>query len=394
MDILNIKLIGDINITFGEEDLFSRLSSKSIAIIAILMCNDNHKISREKLASMLWADSFETANYNLRYNLWNIKKAVPKDSQGEIFILSTKEHCHINPRYRLSCDLVKFDCLEIEDKTAEDITFINRLIYAKRNFRGDFLDEFYIKDSDDFNEWILFQRAKYQKKYIQVLNALLDYYIKNEIYADATEILEHILSVNPYEEEAYYKLMKLYIDKDERHMAIAQYKKCYDILRQELNISPQKKIKELYLTLVDDETEKADIKQKEDVVIKINEYADSSCEYILMSELAERLLEISRKSNISGVCRRYWMDISEIQPRALDYIDLDYKITTIKDIRLYYSLKSILDYLANERNIQLLIANRDKIDLKSRQFLGIIESSRIVNMKYIENNSYMNKNEV
>lgn len=387
MDILNIKMIGDINITLGEDEIVSKLSSKSIAIIAILICNDNHKISREKIASMLWADSFETANYNLRYNLWNIKKAIPKYGGDEEFIISTKEHCHINPKYAVNCDLTEFDHIETENGDLKDVTFINKLIHAKKSFKGDFLDEFYIKDSGDFNEWILFQRAKYQKKYIQVLNILLDYYTKNEVYGSAMEILEEILGVNPYEEEAYYKLMKLHIDKNERHMAIAQYKKCYNVLRQELNISPQKKIKDLYLTLVEDKTDKIEIKRKENVVIIINKYADITCQYILLSELSERLLEISRKNQIGGVCKRYWMDVSEIQPRVLDYIDMDYKITTIKDIRIYHSLKNIIDYLSNEKNIQILIANQDKIDEKSRQFLGIIESIGIVNIQYIDSDN-------
>jgi len=387
MDILNIKLIGDINVTFGEEVLISKLSSKSIAIIAILICNDNHKISREKIASMLWADSFETANYNLRYNLWNIKKAIPKDEGDQELIISSKEYCHINPKYRLNCDLTEFNSIEMENKDIDDVTFISKLIYAKKSFEGDFLDRFYIKDSDDFNEWILFQRAKYQKKYIQGLNLLLDYYTQNGIYASATEILEEILGVNPYEEEAYYKLMKLHIDKNERHMAIAQYKKCYNVLRQELNISPQKKIKDLYLTLLDDKTDKTEISRKEDVVIKINEYADITCEYILLSELSERLLEISGKKQTGGACKQYWMDVSEIQPRALEYIDMDYKISEIKDIRLYHSLKNILDYLSNEKNIQILIANPDKIDEKSKQFLGMIESSPRVKIQYIDSDN-------
>lgn len=196
------------------------------------------------------------------------------------------------------------------------------------------------------------------------------------------EILEDILSVNPYEEEAHYNLMKLYLEKNERHKAVIQYKKCYSILRQELNIVPQKKITELYSSITSDEIDKSD-RLKEEVVIKLNEYADPSCEYILMSELSEKLLELSGRNQISGVCKRYWMDISEIQPKALDYIEMDYKITTIKDIRLYNSLKNILRYISNDKNINILISNRDGIDPKSRQFLGIIDHSDIVNIKYI-----------
>jgi len=386
--MLNIKLMGSFSINHGKEEFLSKLSSKSAAIIAILICNDNNKMARDKLSATLWADSFETSNYNLRYNLWNIKKVIPGDESGNEFIVSTKEYCFINPKYIFECDIKVLEDVNVQEVDKENPEIINKLIYAREHINGDFLDQFYIKDSDDFNEWVLFQRARYQKKYIQSLNLLLDYYTNEGIYEKAIEILEDILRVNPYEEEASFRLMKLHIEKNERHLAIIQYRKCYNTLRQELNISPQKKIRDLYMTLVDSEAE-LDKTRKENVVIKINEYADPGCEYILMSELSERLLEISKRNQIGGACKRYWMDISEIQPRVLDYIEMDYKITTIKDIRLYNSLKNILSYLSNEKNIQILIANHEKIDCKSRQFLGMVENSNVASVQYLEDSSFI-----
>lgn len=383
MEILKIKLIGDIEIKFDKTDILPKLSSKSIAIIAVLICNENNKLSRERLATMLWADSFDTASYNLRYNLWNIKKVIPKDNFGNDFITTTKDYCQINPKYSFSSDVLEFENLNLDKKNLGSSEFLSKLINAKNRFKGDFLDEFYIKDSDEYNEWILSSRAKYQKKYIECLNLLLYYYIDSSQYEKAIEILEDILKVNPYEEEAYYNLMKLYIEKNERHKAVLQYKKCYNILRQELNIVPQKKIKELYMSITDENIEKTD-NIKDNVVIKLNQYFDKTCEYILMSELSEKLLEISGRNQISGVCKRYWMDISEIQPRALDYIEMDYKITTIKDIRLYNSLKNILRYISNEKYLNLLIANKEHIDAKSKQFLGILSHSDLVNITYLD----------
>lgn len=383
MEILKIKLIGDIEIKSDKTDILPKLSSKSIAIIAVLICNENNKMSRERLATMLWADSFDTASYNLRYNLWNIKKVIPKDNFGNDFITTTKDYCQINPKYSFSSDVLEFENLNLDKKNLGSSEFLNRLINAKNRFKGDFLDEFYIKDSDEYNEWILSSRAKYQKKYIECLNLLLYYYIDSSQYEKAIEILEDILKVNPYDEEAYYNLMKLYIEKNERHKAVLQYKKCYNILRQELNIVPQKKIKELYMSITDENIEKID-NIKDNVVIKLNQYFDPTCEYILMSELSEKLLEISGRNQISGVCKRYWMDISEIQPRALDYIEMDYKITTIKDIRLYNSLKNILRYISNEKYLNLLIANKEHIDAKSKQFLGILSHSDLVNITYLD----------
>ena len=182
MGTLNIRMMGSFSINKDREDLFSKLSSKSAAIIALLVCNENRKMARDKLASVLWADSFETANYNLRYNLWNIKKVIPCDASGNEFIISTKDYCCINPDYGFECDLMALEGIDLKEGEKEDKKLIDKLIFARKNLKGDFLDQFYIKDSDDFNEWVLFQRARYQKKHIQSLNLLLDYYTREGIY--------------------------------------------------------------------------------------------------------------------------------------------------------------------------------------------------------------------
>lgn len=73
-EMLVVNLLGNAGIYYRGEDITTRLSSKSVAIIMYLVENYNKKITREKISDLLWAEKYENSGYNLRYNLWNIKK--------------------------------------------------------------------------------------------------------------------------------------------------------------------------------------------------------------------------------------------------------------------------------------------------------------------------------
>ena len=74
---LFIQLFGSAELLVDGVPVTTKLSAKSLAILCFLVCHEQRRASREKLASMLWSESYETATYNLRYNLWNIKNVNP-----------------------------------------------------------------------------------------------------------------------------------------------------------------------------------------------------------------------------------------------------------------------------------------------------------------------------
>lgn len=379
---LKIRMLGDIEITHGNSSLLPKLSSKSIAIIALLLGHANHKMTRERIASMLWADSFETANYNLRYNLWNLKKVIPQD-KGEDFIISTKEACGINPAYRFSSDVTR---LERVDAAAMERMDTASLRQVKAQLQGEFMDQFYIRDSEAFNDWTLFERAKYQKLYVQCLNILLTRYTEEESLDLTVEILEEMLLVNPYDEETHYRLMEAYVRKGSRYLAILQYKKCNALLREELNIVPQQKIKELYASIIDADREArekaAGSERKKAVVLILNEYADPELPYLAMSQLLDRITGTLDKVSLEAVPQRYWKDVCAIYPDAQVYAGGEASECDIRDIRLFQSLRGILGALRGSVQLEIQIKNCEQLDPCSRRFFALTENTLKIQIQY------------
>jgi DNA-binding SARP family transcriptional activator len=383
MNKLIINLLGNVEIYYDVKLINKKLSDKSIGILAVLLCNKYKKVNREKLSYMFWPDCFETANYNLRYNLWSIKKIIPNDENNQEFIISDNKYCYINPEYKFISDVTFLDNISFNENSND----IKTLEDVKKLFRGEFLEDFYFKECDDFNDWIFSQRSIFQNMRIKTLNTLLNIYLNIENYHESNNILEEILLINPYDEESHYKLMNLLIKNNESNLAILHYKKYETTLRQDLNIFPQKKIKDLYLSLIDNKNiETVNFFTKKDdnnIVLRINEYADLSIDYFVISDLLEKLSTNIKKNILRSIPKIYLEDACLIQPCFYDFTS-HFAPLQIEEIRLYHSVKNILINLSKEYMIQIYVYNKDKVDKKSEKFLKFLGVTTNIFIKYVD----------
>lgn len=74
---------------------------------------------------------------------------------GAQFLLETQKNViEINPQYAVQVDLTHF----LQDKDG-----------PIGEYPGDFLEEFYLKDNEYFNEWVLSVRQNYNRVYLERL---------------------------------------------------------------------------------------------------------------------------------------------------------------------------------------------------------------------------------
>ncbi len=323
---LELQLLGQLEISADGQSLLAQLSAKSAAILCLLICTEEKKLTRAKLSSMLWGDSFETASYNLRYNLWNIRKVIPRDRNGQELILSDKEFCWRNPAYSVYCDLLEVRRLKEQAKRqaalSERIELLKKL---RALLSGEFMEQFYIRSSDEFNEWVLFERAACQRLTLQVLHGLYTCCLKAEDAQTAAEALAAELAENPYDEELHFQMMELYLQMGQRPLAIRQYQECEAVLRRELNIMPQKKLRQLYVKL-QEEAEPSDAQAKQHrkegsrahaVFVDLARQPLPEIPYLAVSEFLNGVAAGCGKEVLAGVSPVYLRDLSLLQPSLL-----------------------------------------------------------------------------
>lgn len=392
MSNIKIYLLGDINIIVEDEVVTEKLSSKAIALLCFLSVNKGKKFTRDKLASFFWNDvTIENARYNLRYSLWNIRKVINRGSQ-DIF-LSTKDNCMINPDLDYYLDIHHYR--DILNRYKFNDEAIESLEKAKELYRGEFLQEFYLKNCQDFNDWIFYERERCQKNHSELSYRLVALYLEKNQYEKAILILEEMLYINPFKEDVYLKLMEIYMKTNDRQAAIKQYERCEYVLRQELNIPPGEELKSLHKKLLfsNNENNKSQLsslnnkiivtttekfnsmKRKAEVWIDIPCYEVGDFKYYWLSAFVEKIIEEYSGAQLDLIASNYWCDLLRIQGKvSLIYNTLKVQETlTInsEENRIYTAFENLLCGICSMEPLTIFVEDLHYMDSTSLRYLKL-----------------------
>lgn len=182
--------------------------------------------SRNSLTEIFWCDFDEkSAKKNLRDALYKIKKTFGFD----ILISPKRASLMINTEYNISSDIDDFD----KNNAAE-------------LYKGDFLENFVVKDCYGFEEWLYEKREHYKKIYIDAIKEKL---YENMNYTGIKDIEYYaniILKENPFDEKNYRDIMKIYSFRGDFNRALSLYYELSDLLKEELDVAPQPATKKIF----------------------------------------------------------------------------------------------------------------------------------------------------
>ena len=436
---LEIYILGNLKIIWNNNNILEKISNKATGLLCYLAVNKGKKFSRDKLATYFWDSSnIDSARYNLRYNLWALRKVIKHDENGEAIILSKKETCMINPKASFYLDIFEMNDIlsHIDEENLHN--YKTELEKVKDIYMGEFLEEFYLKKCMEFNDWIFYERERFQRKYIDVLYKLTYLYESNSEYNKEINLLEEMIMSNPLKEELYVQLIKVYMKLGDRNAALNQYERCCTILREELNIGPMESTKKLYDKIKESNTEfnkfntleKKSVDYKTDTNLKIFLYSKdrfrgvkkdlskekiivnnpcyplNNVDYYWISNLVEKFIFCYDKKDLEKLASYYWQDILRIQSGVLsideNLIVKDYLGTKTEKNRIYNGVEHLINELLKIRDIIILIEDFHYMDADSFEFfkyyvfknsnmpIEIIVCGDEKNNKIIELKKYMN----
>ena len=105
-------------------------------------------------------------------------------------------------------------------------------------YRGEFLEQFFLGDSDRFEEWALFKREWYHLHVVEALSILARREARRGDIKHAREYVQRQVTLEPWREEAHRYLMRLLVMEGQRSAALMQYEKCRRVLDEELGVEP------------------------------------------------------------------------------------------------------------------------------------------------------------
>jgi len=224
-NLLSMKLLGSPSIFLNQEEVFFPFAKIS-ALLYYLHINGT--VNREEIAGILWENKDnQTAKKNLRNTIYQANKLLG----GDWIITPNRTVLSLNPQLKIESDVESF-----ADRPEEHLSL----------YQGDFLQGFYLKDSEAFDYWVSKMRTRYEQLYVQACYHQLE---KERDQLDLEAVEQHLhrlISMDEFDEKNYHLLMKFYKDNDRTGKVIETYYKLVNLLDKELGISPNESIQQLY----------------------------------------------------------------------------------------------------------------------------------------------------
>jgi predicted ATPase/DNA-binding SARP family transcriptional activator/Tfp pilus assembly protein PilF len=250
---LSISLLGPIQVTLDGEPVTDFATDKARALLAYLAVEADRPHRRDALAGLLWPDQPQRrARQNLRQALSHLRQAVGDCPGGEPFLLVSRETIRFNPDCDHRLDVAVFtalveDCKRHRHRRSETcLPCIRRMAQMVDLYQGDFLEQFFLSDSDVFEEWAVLKREWHQLRVTEALSHLAGYCKRRGEYKRAQGYARQQVRLEPWCEEAHRTLMRLLALDGQRSAALAQYETCCRMLAEELDVEPTDETTTLY----------------------------------------------------------------------------------------------------------------------------------------------------
>ena len=217
---LTIHLFGTLDLHAGERVLLKPPTLKSQSLLAYLLVHRRQPHPRERLADMFWGERPpEKAHHSLATAIWHIRRFL-----GDGFLLGDQGHVQVDPHAPLWLDAEAFAAGAV----AKDLA---RLQEAVDLYRGDFLDGFY-------DDWVITERYRLEALYTAALAQLMAGREAQEEHEAALAAALRLLACDPLREDAHRLAMRAYCQLGQRSAALDQYRRCQEVLHQELGAAP------------------------------------------------------------------------------------------------------------------------------------------------------------
>jgi len=228
MEKLCVTLLGGFDCRTRSGAVIEFPTRKVRALFAYLANTPGDVLPRERLAGLLWGEqSDRQARTNLRSSLARLRGALPPA---------------VRPILVSEGGGVGF----VADALVVDVALLRRRLTAATPesleqavalYKGVFLDG--LEDINDaFDDWLRVHRRDLDEAFQQALHRLLDHYISTGAIDSGIQVALRLIHLDPFQESLHRSLIRLYFHQDRLGAALDQYRRCRDLLKQELGVDP------------------------------------------------------------------------------------------------------------------------------------------------------------
>jgi DNA-binding SARP family transcriptional activator len=247
--MLRLQLFGPGQASYDSQPLAGFPSQQCYHLLCYLLLNRHHPQCRERLAAVFWSQHpTATSRTYLRNALWRLRQALQAAGAPADEYLSTDGDnvCFPNSgHYWLDVQAFETTVSRLQDGPGQALTAEHAacLEEAVDLYVGDLLEGVY-------EDWCLYDRERLRLLYLDALHRLVTFYEHHGPYERGLAYGNRILACDPTREKVHRQMMRLYWLQGDQHEALVQYKRCVQILLEELGVPPMKRTQSLYEQMV------------------------------------------------------------------------------------------------------------------------------------------------
>jgi DNA-binding SARP family transcriptional activator len=217
---------------------------KAKLLFAYLCYSHRLKIGKDVLMEKFWpSSSAESARNSLNVALHGVRQWLVQNGVSAE-VLAYREDCYFFQDVHIVLDTDEFtqkwkaaQRIEKERGLEEALSTYE---YAARLYNGDFIEEY------PYESWTDLERENLREIYILILDRISKHYALDGKPEYAADLCEQILKKDNCREDIYRRMMKCFDRLGQRERAIRTYKKCTQVLREELDVAPSEETLQLF----------------------------------------------------------------------------------------------------------------------------------------------------
>lgn len=243
---LKVYALGEPALLLNEEPVTRWRMPKSMELFFFFLNSATHQ-RKEQIITALWPEEVDDQiDQTWRSTLYYLRKVVGESSigkKGGRYALDLSSRYGTNIWYDVDVFLAyKKQAQQALAEDEKDDAYAAFLAMTNL-YRGDYVQSFY-------SNWCIFQRDKLRGDYLDARHQLALLAWRQERFDEAAMHWQHMLAIDNCMEEAHYGLMRSYLRRNKRGLALRQYQRCVTALRGELGVVPGKAIQNLYQQMI------------------------------------------------------------------------------------------------------------------------------------------------
>jgi DNA-binding SARP family transcriptional activator len=258
MSALKIALLGSPEVSHRHHRLIFP-DSKGLALLAYL-ATEGGVHERQKLTRLLWPNSdMARGRTALRIALLHLRRVLEEgaSAEGEAHLLITHDTIGLDLASGVDLDLHALEAAwklmrvlptQVGPRFIEGVQgeashiLIARLQSDAVLYRGSFLQDFTLRDTLDFDNWVCMQQGYCYQRIEQLFDWLSRLQSAEGAIEQAIETVERWRSFDPLNEGISLRLMELQFASGNRSAALKTYETYQDVLMTELSARPSRKL--------------------------------------------------------------------------------------------------------------------------------------------------------